>query len=168
MVPRTTTSLPASAAGPAGSASSRPRSTRRWPARSRAASVDAAAAVDEDRLARDEAAVVGGQEDERPDEILGDLGPLQHPRLDVRQLPLLRNVLLVLAAQGEARRDRVDADAELSQLARERAREPHHAALGGGVVDVVRDALEEGTRGDVDDRAPALRLHRREHRARAE
>ena len=88
--------------------------------------------------------------------------------MDVRQLPLLRNILLVLAAQGEARRDRVDADAELSQLARERAREPHHAALGGGVVDVVRDAFEEGARGDVDDRAPALRLHRREHGARAE
>ena len=35
-------------------------------------------------------------------------------------------------------------------------------------MDVVRDALEEGARGDVDDGALAARLHGREHGPRAQ
>src|SRR2546427_648215 len=129
--------------------------------------MNAAAAVDEHRLTGHEVAVVGGQEHEGADEVLGHLGAFEHPGLDVGALALFGDVLLVLAAQREARRDGVHADAEGPELARERAREPHHAAFGRRVVDVVRDALEEGARGDVDDLALALRAHRRKHRARA-
>src|SRR5207245_7089209 len=59
-------------------------------------------------------------------------------------------------------------DPELPELAGERAREAHHPALRGRVVDIVGHALEESPGGDVDDRAAALGLHRRKHRARAE
>src|SRR6266849_6402366 len=52
---------------------------------------------------------------------------------------------------------------KLPQLAGERARKAHHAPLGGRVVDVVRDALPESARGDVDYLAFAPRLHGREH-----
>src|SRR2546425_90179 len=129
--------------------------------------MNAAAAVDEHRLTGHEVAVVGDQEHEGADEVLGHLGAFEHPGLDVGALALFGDVLLVLAAQREARRDGVHADAEGPELARERAREPYHAALGRRVVDVVRNALEEGARGDVDDLALALRAHRREHDARA-
>src|SRR5437867_4372160 len=98
----------------------------------------------------------------------GTSAHFQHPQIDVRLLALGRDVLLVLAAQREAGGDRVHADAELPQLPGQRAGEAHHAALGGGVVDVVRDALEEGARGDVDDGALAARLHGREHGPRAQ
>src|ERR671935_3264725 len=124
------------------------------------ASMDAAAAVDQQRLAGHERAVVRGQIDQRADEVGRHLRATEHPRVDVGLLALLGDVLLVVAAQREAGRDRVDADAVRSQLAGERAREAHHATLRRRVVDVVRDALEEGAGGDVDDLAFALRLHR--------
>src|SRR5262245_3107561 len=130
--------------------------------------VDAAPAVDQDGLAGDEIAVVRGEEDERTDEVFRNLRTLEHAQSNVRLLALVRHVLLVLAAQGEARRDGVHADAELTELAGQRAGEPHDAALGRRVVDVVRHALEERAGGDVDDLALAARLHGRKDGARAE
>src|SRR5262249_54390741 len=118
-------------------------------------SVNAAAAVHDERLASHEVAVVGGEEDERPHEILRHLRPLQHPRPDILLLALVRDVALVVTAQREPRGDGVHADAKLPQLPGQRAGESHHAALGSRVVDVVRNALEEGARRDVDDRALA-------------
>jgi hypothetical protein len=113
--------------------------------------VDDGTAVHGNGLACDQVAVVRGKGDERPEQIRRNRGPLQHPRADVGLLALLGDVLLVLAAEREARRDRVRADAKLPELASQRTREPYRAAFGGGVVDVVSDALEECARGDVDD-----------------
>src|SRR5467141_2850007 len=130
--------------------------------------MNAPATVHEQCLAGHERAVVGDEIDQRPHEVLGHLGALEHARLEVEALALLRDVLLVFAGQREAGRQRVDADAVRPQLPRQRAREADHATLGRRVVDVVRDALEERGRGDVDDHALALRLHGGEHRARAQ
>src|SRR2546421_571554 len=130
--------------------------------------MNAPAPVHEQCLAGHERAVVGDEVDQRPHEVLRHLGALEHARLEVEALALLRDVLLVFAGQREAGRQRVDADAVRPQLPRQRAREADHAALGRRVVDVVRDALEERGRGDVDGRALALGLHGGEHRARAQ
>src|SRR5438445_13577277 len=64
-------------------------------------------------------------------------------------------------AQGEAGRKRIDPNAMLAELARERARERHDAALAGDVVQHPRDAAKRGAGTDIDDLAVAGRDHMR-------
>src|SRR5262249_61926925 len=66
-------------------------------------------------------------------------------------------------AQGEARGQRVDANAVLAELARERARECHDAALAGDVVQHPRYAAKGGAGTDIDDLAVTLRVNFRSH-----
>ena len=67
---------------------------------------------------------------------------------------------------GEARADRVEADALLGQQRAERAGEPDDRVLVGGVERVVGDAGQAGQRGRRDDRAAAARAQRRQHGVR--
>src|SRR5204862_182515 len=63
-------------------------------------------------------------------------------------------------AQGQARRDRIDVDAEGAELQRELAREGDDAALGGGVGGAAAGAEPaSGDRRDVHDLAGGLALH---------
>src|SRR5215471_3751759 len=120
------------------------------------------AAIDRERLAGDEIALRRRQENERPQKVLGMLVASQRARLD-RAVARGLNVAGILAhhrvAQGEARRQRVDADAVLAELARERTRERHDAALAGDVVQHPRDAAKGGAGADIDDLAVALGDH---------
>ena len=56
---------------------------------------------------------------------------------------------------GEARTDRVDGDAGLRRLQRQRAHQPDHRMLGGAVGDDIGVALQARGRGDRDDAAEA-------------
>lgn len=62
---------------------------------------------------------------------------------------------------------RVDAHAARPVGLRGRARERDHAGLAGGVARHAGAGIEGRHRGDVDDRAAALRDHGRQHRALA-
>src|SRR5262245_7508591 len=82
------------------------------------------APVDRERLPGDEIALRRRQENQRAQQVLGMLVPPQRARLD-RAVAGGFDVAGILAhhrvAQGEARRQRVDADAVLAELARARA-----------------------------------------------
>src|SRR6266516_1266863 len=125
-------------------------------------------AVDDQRLPGDEVALRRGEEDDRADQILRLLHALK------RSLPggggahpddALARILL---RERAARRDAVDADAVLPELARERAREAQHARFRGDVVDAARRALQRRARADVDDLPVAALAHMRDHGARSE
>src|SRR5690606_7956125 len=66
------------------------------------------------------------------------------------------------------RTDRVDADARAAELEGVALREPALTPFGGGVRADAVHADHAVDRPDVDDRAPSLPLHDRDHRARAE
>ena len=81
-----------------------------------------------------------------------------------RPLPLGRRV-----GQDEAGRDAVDRDTERPQFVRHLPGEPDLAGLGAGVrLDPGQADGAPGSRGDVDDPAPAALLHPRHHRARTQ
>ena len=64
--------------------------------------------------------------------------------------------------------DRVAADLVLRVLDRGALRQDAHRALRGVVIRRVRAADDSGDRGQIDDRSPAGRTHRRQHRLRTE
>src|SRR5579859_1615502 len=126
-------------------------------------SIHMLAAVDRQRRAGDEAAVLGDQERdtarnlrrvaEAADRDLGD-DLLQH----------------ILGHRGDhvgvdiAGRDRVDGHAELGAFLRQRFGEAVDTGLGGGIVDLAVLAGLPVDRADVDDPSPAPRAHPREGR----
>src|SRR6516165_7704140 len=81
------------------------------------------AAVDRDGLAGDEVAFRGSEKNQRPEQVLRMLVALERARLD-GALARGRNMTGIFAhhrvAQREAGRQRIDADAVLAELARER------------------------------------------------
>src|SRR5215470_8091141 len=111
-------------------------------------SVHAAATVHDDRLPGDESAVVRGEKDDGTHEVRRHFRALDHPHPDIRFLTLPGDILFVLAAEGEAGGDRVDANAGVPELARQRAREADHAALRRRGMDEIRHAPEERAGGD--------------------
>src|SRR2546430_11632574 len=120
------------------------------------------AAVDRERLPGDEIAFRRRQENQRAQQVLGMLVAPQRTRLHgalARGLDVTGILAHHRVAQGEARRQRIDADAVLAKLARERARERHDAALAGDVVQHPRDAAKGGAGTDIDDLAITLRDH---------
>src|SRR5215813_15572041 len=101
------------------------------------------AAVDVDRLAGDEVAVVGGEEDDGADEVLGLLIALEGAFFSaVGELLGRESAFLLRARDRKPGRDRVDADVVWAQLARERAREADHAGLRRHVVKIEGRAAE--------------------------
>src|SRR6266851_9687591 len=103
------------------------------------------AAVDRDGLAGDEIAVRRGEKYQRAEEVLRMLVALQRARLH-GAVAGGAHVARILAehgvAQGEAGSESVDADAVRAELARERPRERHDAALAGDVVQHPGDATK--------------------------
>src|SRR5262245_41560102 len=118
------------------------------------------AAVDGDGLPGDEITVGRGQENQRAQQVLGLLVALERARLH-RTLAGGIHVAGILdhhrVAQGEARRQRIDANAVLTEFARERPRHRHDAALGGDVVQHPGNAAIGRTGTDIDDLAVAAR-----------
>src|SRR5262245_25154294 len=126
------------------------------------------AAVDVDRLPGHEIAGGRGQEHHRADEIGRELHALDGAAGDAGGEIVSRGRLHLGVALCHAGRDGVHRDAELADLARERAGEADDARFRGRVVQPVGRALPHPRGGDVDDLAAPSRLHGGKHRAAGE
>ena len=131
-------------------------------------------AVDDQRLPVDERRVVRGEEEHGGGLLLDPPGTPHRNAARVRALA--RDVVGVhlrdrLGRQRLSGSDAVDAQAEVPELVRERARQRHDGGLRRVVGRLGRLALEDVGRGDRHDRAAAVRAHvaggrlRREERA---
>ncbi len=110
--------------------------------------------IDPQRRARDKRSCGRRQEHDRGRDLFHRAGALER-RLGHPALEQLRRILRRAARLDDAGRDRVDEDAELRPLDRERHREILDArARGAGVSHAGKAAI--GIRGDVDDPAAVL------------
>ena len=106
-------------------------------------SVHVRAAVDVDRLAGDEIAVVGSEKDDGADEVIRFLVALEGASLStVLKLLGCQHAFLLRTGDRESRRDRVHADIIGPQFAREGAGEADHARLRSHVVEKEQRAAE--------------------------
>src|SRR5262249_34048270 len=89
------------------------------------------AAIDDDSLAGDEGAVVGCEEQQRPDEIRRDLLALERAGQPVGLRSFSRQVLIGdhALAHGQPRRNRIDADVVRAKLARKASGHRYHRAF---------------------------------------
>src|SRR5439155_2029374 len=104
--------------------------------------VHARSAVDDAGLPGDEIALGRSEEDDRADQILRLLHALERALPGCRRAHPDDALVRVLLRQRAARRDAVDANAVLPELARERAREAQHPRFRGDVMDAARRALQ--------------------------
>src|SRR6516164_9772088 len=123
----------------------------KWRGARQGSSIDRAA-VDRDGLAGYEIALGRGEEHERADEVFRQLVAPQRPTRHHRSARLLdmRAVLQDRVAHDEAGRERVDANAFLAELARERTGERRDRAFRGDVMQHRRQALVSCSGADVD------------------
>ena len=119
------------------------------------------AAVDDDRLAGHEVAVVGGEEDHRADQVLGILIALEGAAFSsVRQLFRVGDAFLIRTRYCQAGHDRIHTNVVAADFPRQGAGEAQDAAFGRYVVQEKRRAGLGRARRDVDDLALLLLLHR--------
>ena len=111
-------------------------------------------AVDEQRLAGDVARQVRQQEQDRAGLFLGRAAPSHRDGVPV-PFGVGVDVGRRGGRLGDARRDRVDADAVERQFERHRAGHRDHRRLGRAVGDVERRGVHAADRGDRHDRARA-------------
>ncbi|ABA50964.1 hypothetical protein BURPS1710b_3481 [Burkholderia pseudomallei 1710b] len=127
------------------------------------------AAVDDNVLRGDQPAVVRGEKERHAREIARQqFGVDALPRLDRRAARIVEPQAALLVGHHPARHERVHANAERPELARERTREPLHRRLRGR-VDRIAGVLQHPTdRAEIDDRAAAQPFHVVDHRLRGE
>src|SRR6266571_3861595 len=144
------------------------RASAATPYRRSAPLVHARPAVDDQGLPGDEIALRRSEENDRADQILRLLHPLERALPGGRRAHPDDALVRILLRERAARRDAVDADAVLADLARESAREAEHPRFRGDVVDAARRALQRRARADVDDLPVAACPHVRHRGARGE
>ena len=140
-----------------------PRTWRRR-CRSRQALIIDRAAVHHQRLAGDEIAVARGEEYQRAEQVFR-IGVAFEGAAELRTGMRSSSTCVAFLEPGVAEdiagRQRIDRDAVLPELARQRAGEGEHGALRGDVRQHARHALVGGAGGDVDDLAGAALDHMR-------
>src|SRR5262245_40117042 len=116
------------------------------------------AAVDADRLSRDERRLLAGEIDDGVGDIFRHAPALHRNQLEVGVL-LGLGIILMAFDGNPAGRDTVHRDAERRQFGGHTARPADLTALRRNIAAEVADAALKDFAGDVDDPAPFLFLH---------
>src|SRR5262245_7690725 len=109
--------------------------TMRWSCMAALSLNRSVAAISHDDRAGDVGREVGGEEDRRPDDVLGLSGAAERRVIqeDLHQLGIVGAYLLVERRLDQAGADGVDPHSILAEFRRQRAGEAKHAMLRGGV-----------------------------------
>ena len=91
--------------------------------------------------------------------MLGQQPPGRHWPRAIGRAGVVEPEVELLFGHDPARHERVDADVELAEVARQAARQPLHRRLGRGVEWQAALLEQPADRAEVDDRAAAGRLH---------
>lgn len=98
------------------------------------------------RLARDEVALRRAEKHRGADDVLRKLRALDRTGLKPLLVLRVEHRVDLVHADRESRRDGIDGDVVLAELARQGPREPDHAGLRRHVVRGIRRAVEDGPR----------------------